>query len=112
MRIEDTGYSRYTYPQIKGNKRPAQSKASKTSRKGAPSLSTGSPKHTDRIDKVELNCRSAQLDASLISLKENLCEEIHSDAEPVRLQELKNAVENGSYLLDPGALAETLLFDK
>ncbi|MFU0831620.1 MAG: hypothetical protein ACFWUC_01555 [Oscillospiraceae bacterium] len=112
MRIEDTGYARYTYSQIKGNKGPAQLKASAKSGKDTSMLSAWAPEHTDRTDKVELNCRSAQLDTFLASLKESLCEEINSDAEPFRLKELKNAVENGSYSLDSGALAETLLFDK
>jgi anti-sigma28 factor (negative regulator of flagellin synthesis) len=112
MRIKDTGYPIYTYPQISGNKKPAQTDAARKSGKSGLSLSAESLKHANRTDKIELNCRSTQLDTSLISLKENLCEEINADADPSRLQDLKNAVENGNYSLDPGALADILLFDK
>lgn len=110
MRIKDTGFSLSPYSQIRGKGSAAQTEAAA---KGGKNAFQESMNQAVRADRIELSSRQEETSGQLIgSLKNSICEELGSDAGAARLQDLKNAVANGSYPVDSGALAETLLFDE
>jgi anti-sigma28 factor (negative regulator of flagellin synthesis) len=110
MRIKDTGLFLSPYSQVREKGSAAQTEAAAKSGKNS---FRDSLNRTVRTDRIELSSRQEEPAGRMIgSLRDSICEELGTDTDAARLQHLESAVKDGSYSVDCGALAETLLFDK
>ncbi|MCI1965307.1 MAG: hypothetical protein LKJ17_04145 [Oscillospiraceae bacterium] len=109
MRIKDTGFFASPYSKMRRTENAVHTEAAKN---GTDTFKKDMTQAV-RADRIELSSRQEEPTDQLVgSLKDSICQELGRETGAVRLQELKDAVACGNYLVDSSALAKALLFDE